>query len=136
MQKTMTQNHVVYKDLSYKICGILLKVHNELGPYCSEKQYGDKIEYHFKLENIPYEREVVIPISFEGERPGRNKTDFIVANKIVLEIKTVRMLDPECYYQVQRYLKAINKKLGILVNFRDRYLKPKRILNSAAKEED
>jgi len=131
----MEQNHIVYKDLSYKIGGILLKVHKELGSYYSEKQYGDRIEYYFKQENIPYEREVTIPPSFEGEHPGRNKADFIVANKIILEIKTIRMLNPECYYQVQRYLKATNKKLGILVNFRDKYLKPKRILNSLAKEE-
>jgi len=131
----MEQGHIVYKDLSYKIGGIILKVHKELGPYCSEKQCGDRIEYYFKLENIPYQREFVIPISFEGERHGRNKADFMVADKIILEIKTIRILTPECYYQMQRYLKATNKKLGILVNFRDKYIKPKRILNSLAKEE-
>jgi len=132
----MDKNHIVYKSLSYKICGILLKVHKELGPYCSEKQCGDRIEYYLKLENIPYAREVIIPVSFEGEHPGRNKADFIIADKIILEIKTVRVLTPEYYYQIQRYLKAMNKKLGLLVNFRDRYLKPKRILNSEAKEEN
>lgn len=132
----MSQSHIVYKELSYEIGGVLIKVHNDLGRYCSEKQYSDRTEHYFKLFKIPYNREFVIPISFEGERPGRNKTDFLVADKILLEFKVVRILDKEDYYQVQRYLKAANKKLGLLVNFRDKLIKPKRILNSDAKEQD
>ena len=132
----MSQSHIVYKDLSYKIGGILIKVHNDLGRYCSEKEYCDRIEYYFKLQSVPYIRELILPPSFEGERPGRNRADFVVDDKIVLETKTVRMLDREDYYQTQRYLTALNMKLGILVNFRDRLIKPKRILNSNAKEKD
>ncbi len=128
--------HIIYKELSYQVWGILLKAHKELGPYVSEKQVCDKIEHYLKLEGLPYSREYIIPVSFEGEHPGRNKADFLVTDKIILEIKTTRNLTPQDYYQMQRYLKATNKKLGILVNFRDRYLKPKRILNSSAKEED
>lgn len=52
-------------------------------------------------------------------------------DKIILEIKAIRVLTRETYYQVRRYLQAFNKKLGLLVNFRDKYLRPKRILNSA-----
>jgi hypothetical protein len=51
------KDKIFYPDLSYKINGILYKVHNRLGRYCSEKQYGDMIEELFKKEGINFERE-------------------------------------------------------------------------------
>ena len=122
---------LVFPELSYKLTGILFAAHNELGRYCNEKQYGDLLEKMFKEENLQYEREKIISESFKGEKAGRNKIDFIIDNKIVLELKSVRVLGRESYYQTRRYLNAFEKKLGILVNFRDKYLKPKRILNSS-----
>ncbi len=126
----MENEKIIYKDLSFEIVGILMKTHNDLGRFRNEKEYGDRIEYYFKLNKISYEREKALPPSFDGEKNGRNKVDFEVEGKVILEIKTLRVLDRECYYQVKRYLTASNKKLGILVNFRDKYLKPRRILNS------
>lgn len=75
-----------------------------------------------------------MPASFEGEQNSRNKVDFLVENKIILEIKAKRILTRDEYYQVKRYLTALNKKLGILVNFRQKFIQPKRILNSAVSE--
>ena len=72
----MYKEKPVYAELSYKICGVLFAVHNELGRYRNEKQYADAVEKYLSLFNIPYEREVVIPVSFAGEAPGRNKIDF------------------------------------------------------------
>lgn len=54
--------------------------------------------------------------------------DFIVERKIILELKTVRFLGKEEYYQIQRYLQSLNMKLGLLVNFRAEYLSPKRVI--------
>ena len=113
----MNDDKIIYKDLSFEIVGILLKVHNELGRFRNEKEYCDRIEYYFKLHKIKYEREKRIPVSFEGEQPGRNIADFVIEDKIILEVKTIRLLSRECYYQVQRYLTSSNKKLGLLVNF-------------------
>jgi GxxExxY protein len=124
----MKQN-LIYKDLSYEITGILFEVHNELGRYCNEKQYGDLIEIKLKDKKIKYDREKVIPESFKGEKSGRNRVDLVVEEKAILEIKTKRNISRDDYYQVRRYLKAFNLKLGIIVNFRDTYLKPKRVLN-------
>ena len=121
---------IIYPELSYLISGILFSVHNEIGRYCNEKQVCDKIEHYLKQSNIAYEREKVLPISFLGEKAGRNRIDFLISDMVVLEIKTTRFLTKEHYYQIQRYLKALRLKLGILVNFRDERLKPRRILNS------
>jgi len=70
-----------------------------------------------------------LPESFRGGRKGRNRIDFLIDDKIILEIKCKRFLDKDDYYQTQRYLHAFNKKLAILVNFRDQRVKPRRILN-------
>ncbi|OGZ63455.1 MAG: hypothetical protein A2402_00600 [Candidatus Staskawiczbacteria bacterium RIFOXYC1_FULL_37_43] len=125
---------VIYSDLSYKINGILFAVHNELGQFLNEKQYCDLIESYLKKININYRREKILPPAFEGEAEGRNKVDFLIEDKIILEVKAKKLLITEDYYQVKRYLTALNKKLGILVNFRKKYIVPKRILNSLAKE--
>jgi len=132
MAKPFTK--LIYEDLTYEINGVLFAVHNELGRYCNEKQYADAIEQKLKESNIAHEREVVIPASFSGELKGRNRVDFIIDDKVILEVKTKRILGREDYYQVRRYLDAFNKKLGILVNFRQKLLQPKRVLNSSAKE--
>lgn len=124
---------IIFPELSYKINGILFKVHNNLGRLCNEKQYADAVEELLKGNDTKYEREKVIPESFSGEQKGRNKVDFIIESKIILEIKAKRLLLREDYYQVRRYLQALNLKLGILVNFRNQYIKPRRILNSQFK---
>ncbi len=132
----MDKNKPIYYELSYKTCGILFAVHNELGRYRNEKQYGDAIERYLKLYGIAYKRELVLPKSFEGEFSGRNKVDFLIEDKIILEIKAKRIAGRVDYYQTKRYLVALNKKLALLINFRDKFLRPKRILNSLAEEID
>lgn len=117
---------LIHPELSYKITGVLFKVHNKLGRYCKEKQYQDAIEEILKKENIKFEREKKIPISLEV---GGNIVDFVIEDRIILECKAKIIITKEDYYQVLRYLKASNKKLGLLVNFRNTYLRPKRILN-------
>jgi GxxExxY protein len=92
-------NKIIYPELSYKINGILFSVHNELGRFCNEKQYGDVIENYLKLFKIKYEREKILPSSFEAK--SRNRIDFLIDDKIILEIKTKRALDREDYYQVK-----------------------------------
>lgn len=112
---------VLYPELSYMVTGILFAVHNELGQYAREKQYGDLIEVKLKEAKTPYKREVTIANS-------GNILDFIIDNKIVLELKATRILTKENYRQIQNYLQQSQAKLGMLVNFRSKYLKPIRII--------
>lgn len=127
----MLQNKdVIYPELSYKISGILFGVRKNLGRYKNEKQYCDAIEEELKKNKISYEREKILPESFDGEQKNRNKVDFLVENKIILEVKAKQFVTKEDYYQTRRYLDCLSKKLGILVNMRRYYVNPKRILNS------
>jgi len=125
---------LIYKELTYKINGILFEIHNDLRQFCNEKQYGDAIENRLIKDAIKFEREKILPPSFEGETKGRQKVDFLIEGKLLLELKAKHFLNKEDYYQTQRYLKALNFKLALLVNFRQKRLTPKRILNSSAKE--
>ncbi len=122
-------NKILYPELSYKIVGILFGVHNNLDRFRNEQQYSDAIELELKKFNIPYKREYHLHKSFEGERDNRNIVDFIIDKKIVIEIKAKRALLKEDYFQIKRYLISSNYELGLLVNFRSKYLAPKRILN-------
>ncbi|MBI2035993.1 MAG: GxxExxY protein [Candidatus Liptonbacteria bacterium] len=124
-----SKEKVIYPELSYRIYGLCFKIHNTLGRFRNEKQYADALEKLLKDDNIPYVREFALQVSFDGEGSRRNVVDFLVDYKIVVELKAKRFLTKEDYYQLKRYLVSSNKKLGILVNFRQQALTPKRILN-------
>jgi len=113
--------NLIYPKLSYSTNGILFSTHNELGCYAREKQFGDVIKRKLIEKNIIYLREVVVGNS-------GNRIDFIIDGKIILELKSKRKLIKEDFEQVQRYLQETKLKLGILVNFRDQYIKPIRIV--------
>ena len=119
--KIFKPNAVLYPELSYSITGICFTVHKELGPYAREKQYGDAIETILKESGIPYEREVRI-----GE--SGNILDFLVEGKLALELKAKRALLSMDYRQIQNYLQHSGVRLGILINFRETYIKPQRIV--------
>lgn len=125
---------LIHKELSYKINGILFDVHNELGRFRSEKEYCDGIEKKLKIFKIDYLREKILPPSFDGEQLGRNRVDFLIDDKIILEIKTKKAIERADYYQALRYLSALSMKLAVLVNFHQRYLTPRRVLNSFVSE--
>ena len=120
--KFKKMSEFLYGDLTYKINGILIEVHKELGPYAREKQVADKIEIIYKNRAVNYKREVRIGDS-------GNIADFIIENRIILELKTVPFLIQETYDQLKRYLIQTNLKLGLLVNFRVPRLQIKRVLN-------
>lgn len=122
-----SRTDIIHKELSYKIVGLLYKTHDALGRFAKESHYGDFLEKLFRENHISYEREKVLSVeSF------KNKADFIIENKMILELKVRPVISREDYYQVQRYLRASDLKLGLIVNFRHKYLNSKRIINSSS----
>lgn len=118
---TNKNSKLIYPELSYLLTGICFKAHNQLGRFCREKQYSDLINTLLTEFKIPFKREL------RSTEYG-NILDFLVDDRIVLEIKAKRIVLKNDYYQLQRYLQDTQKKLGLLVNFRCRYLKPLRII--------
>jgi GxxExxY protein len=110
--------------------GILFSVQNKLGNRYQEKYYQRAIEVALKEEKVSFKRELPVDLMFNDERIGKFFLDFLIENKVVLEVKTVDRLKPKDFKQVLAYLTANNLELGILVNFRTDKLTYKRILNS------
>ena len=123
------KNKLVHPELSYKIAGVLFKVHNKLGRFCREIQYGDLLEIEFKKAGLFFEREKVLPIEIISQKDISNKVDFCIENKILLDLKSKKFITKEDYFQMTRYLKFSKMELGLIVNFRSTYLKPKRVIN-------
>ena len=120
---------IIYKNESYKIIGVLFEVYNNLGSGFSEIVYKDALEYEFKYLNIEYQREKEYVVNYK-EIVLKHKfyADFIIFDKIILEIKSMKNLHDKHFTQCINYLKVSKCKLAILANFREDYLEHKRII--------
>ncbi|MDP3996664.1 MAG: GxxExxY protein [bacterium] len=120
---------IIHKELSYRITGILFRTHRELGRMCRERQYGDLLETLLKESKLEYEREKALPME-KLDRQNTNVVDFCIDNKILLDLKAKPFVTKEDFYQMRRYLEAAGYNLGLIVNFRNTYLKPIRVINT------
>jgi GxxExxY protein len=120
---------LLYPEECYKINGALYEVHKELGPGLLEKVYQEALEKELKLQGIPFEREKSFTIMYKGEALEQKYiADFVIYDKIVVELKAVDELLPVHKAQVINYLAITGYKLGLLVNFNARTLHPERIV--------
>lgn len=121
--------NILYPELCYKIYGLCFYIHNWLGRYRNEKQYADALESSLKESGVKYVREKPLPTSFDGEKDRRNIPDFIVDDGVIIDLKAKPLITKDDYFQMRRYLVSYKKELGLIINFRQKYLFPKRILN-------
>ena len=122
-------NEILYKDLTYKIIGSCMEVHKELGKGFNEIVYGDALEIEFKLKNINYLREKTYKINYKGHLlPRVYKADFVIDEKVILEIKAIESLVSGNIKQTINYLAASKLKIGLLVNFGENSLNYKRLI--------
>jgi GxxExxY protein len=128
-QQELKRNDLIYPELSYQIVGILFEVYNEIGIGYQEKYYQRAIAECLKKHNLSFREQVLTPLKFQENKIGNYFLDFLIENKIVLEIKRGEGFAKTNIQQVSSYLKAANLKLGILANFTSKGLKSKRILN-------
>lgn len=120
---------IVYKEESFKIIGLCMEVHNTLGPGFLEILYKDALEYEFSLAGIPYVREQRYEIKYKDILlPHFFVADFVIYDKIILEVKCISALKEEFSAQCLNYLKVSSNKLALLVNFGEMKLQYKRIV--------
>lgn len=116
---------------TYRIIGIAMEIHRILGKGFSEIVYKDAFEYEFKQAGIFYEREKEYLVDYKGYTlPHQFYTDFVVENKIILEVKSKKGIIEDHYAQVINYLAISKLDLGLLVNFHEKSLEYKRIIMS------
>lgn len=121
---------VIYKELSYKIVGILFEVYNELGYGYKEKHYERTLMKVFFEHKIKFKNQVPFVIKFRDKIIGRNYLDFLIEDKVVLEIKKGNHFSKRNMEQVKEYLKVTGLKLAILANFTPTGIKYLRVLNN------
>jgi GxxExxY protein len=120
---------LIYKEEFYKIIGLCMEVHKTLGRGFLEIVYKDALEYEFKKNKISYEREKEYEIPYkEIILSHKYYADFVVFDKIILEVKAVNGIADEFIKQILNYLSASKNKLGIIVNFGEDSLKYKRLV--------
>jgi GxxExxY protein len=120
---------IIYKEESYKIIGKCIEVHNNLGPGFLEIVYKDALEFEFRKANIPYEREKMYEVNYKGIiLPHKFFADFVVFDKIILEVKAVSGISDEFIAQALNYLKVSGNQLALVVNFGELRLNYKRIV--------
>jgi len=123
---------ILYKDESYKIIGICMRIHSIMGKGFLESVYTEILEKEFIKENILYKREKKLELYFDGVKLKKYfRADFICYNEIILEIKSVSFLHTDFSKQMNNYLQSTRKKLGILINFGESSLVYKRIINNS-----
>ena len=121
----------IYREENYAIVGILFEVHKNLGKGFSEIVYKDAIEFELQQNNIPYQREKEFAVIYKNTTlKHKFYADFVVYDKIILEIKTVDCFNNSHYNQCLNYLKVSKNKLAMLANFNLVSLEYKRIINS------
>src|SRR6188472_2545049 len=114
----MFMSEIIYKDESYAIIGKCMEVHNELGHGFSEVVYKDALQFEFNTYDIMYEREKEYSVYYKGNLLERRYfADFVVYDKIILELKCVKALTEEDVSLCLNYLKVSKCKLALLVNF-------------------
>lgn len=123
-------HELIHPELSYRLTGIFYSIHNGLGRNLLEKQYADAFEEELRKRKIAHERETRVSVRYRSVSLPAGVADFTIENKIVVDIKAKKFVTKEDYQQMLRYLKAQQFRLGLIVNFRSSYLKPKRVLNS------
>ena len=120
---------IFYKDLSYQIMSVAYEVHKVLGSGFSENIYEEALARELNHQGIEFERQKAVNVSYKGAVIGEYRLDFAVEDEIVLEIKAVSEMAPLFEAQIYSYLKAAGLKLGILLNFGEKSLVAKRIVN-------
>ncbi|EDP97870.1 GxxExxY protein [Kordia algicida OT-1] len=121
--------NIIHKKESYQIIGALFNVYNNLGSGFSEIVYKDALEYEFKLLDIPFEREKQYDVAYRDIiLKHKFYADFVVFNKIILEVKTVTNLHEKHFGQCLNYLKVSKCKLAILANFHEELLDHRRVV--------
>ena len=117
------------EEETFKIIGVCMEVHRNLGPGLLEVVYKDALEIEFKANDIPFEREKEFSIEYKGILlPHKFYADFIVNEDIVLEVKAVKEFSGEHTAQVLNYMKLSNSEIGLLVNFQNKSLQHKRLV--------
>ena len=118
-----------YEKLTHKIIGAAMKVHSILGSGFQEVIYQRAMIIEMNKRGLKFEREKVMPVTYEGYKIGARRVDFFVEGKILAELKALSRLEDIHLAQVINYCEAFGLPFGLLINFGAKSLDFKRLYN-------
>lgn len=119
-----------YSDLTGRVIGAAMKVHSALGNGFQEVIYQRALAIELEEENIKFVRKLEIPLYYKEKHIGTRRVDFLIEEKLLVELKAVTLVEDVHHAQVINYLTAYKLEIGLLINFREKSLKFKRFIKS------
>jgi len=119
-------------DISKEILDVAFHIHIALGPGLLEAVYEEIMHIELVKKGLAVERQKIMPVMWDGRLIETGyRADLIVENKVIVELKSIQLLPPVTAKVLLTYLKVSNLKLGLIINFSEKYLKNgiKRIVN-------
>lgn len=123
-------NKYKYSELTSQIISCAIEVHKILGNGFQEVIYQRALEQEFFIKKIPFVREIEMEIYYKKVSIGTRRVDFLVDNKVIVELKAITKLENVHLAQAINYLEAYNLEVGLLLNFGSASLDIKRLINS------
>ena len=109
---------MIEEELTYKIRGAIFEVYNTLGPGLLESVYEEALVFELLQRGLKVERQIEVPILYKGqELKTALRLDLLIENTIIVELKSVEEMKPVFAKQLLTYLRLLNKRVGLLVNF-------------------
>jgi len=118
-----------YGEITEKIIGLALKIHNTLGCGFLEVIYKRALELECKLNCMNYVREFELPVFYNDNLIGKRRVDFLIEGKVSVELKAVPKIEPIHIAQIMNYLRIHNLEVGLLINFGSKSLEFHRFTN-------
>ena len=129
----MIKEEYRYSDITEKIIGCALRVHQRMRNGYQELIYHRCLIIEFNKNNLPFLNESELPIFYENVQVGKRRVDFLVDDKVIVEIKAQTDLTDAHLAQALNYLEALNLEVGLLINFGGRSLEVRRLINNKPK---
>lgn len=127
--KDIVNNAYKYSDLTGNIIGCAMKVHSTIGNGFQEVIYQRCLAIEMTKQGLSFARELEMPIYYDGVNVGTRRVDFLVSDKIMVELKAISALEEMHLAQCLNYLEAYKLETGLLLNFGAKSLEIKRITN-------
>jgi GxxExxY protein len=120
---------LIYPELSYQIIGCAFDVFNHLGSGHKESVYQKALKISFREKGLEYKEQLYHPVMYNNVAVGRNYFDFLIEQKIIIELKIAEKYTKAHYNQVVNYLKISELKLALLLSFGREGVKCRRVIN-------
>ena len=105
-------------EITYEIRGAIYDVYKTLGPGLLESVYEEALVYELEKRGLKVERQKEVPINYDGHvLKTQLRLDLLVGDRVIVELKSVKEMQDVFWKQTRTYLRLLNLKVGILVNF-------------------